>query len=152
MVRSISETTVPTLEVPLDALSFIVLKARAFDAQTGVSNPNEGSDPIDDSAVEVLEGRPEDPTAAELSAAIRRLSMDQQAALVALAWIGRGDFDAEEWEDAKQLARERHTGPTWRYLLGTPLLGDYLEDGAAALGVDLASEESASLYHGREGF
>lgn len=84
----------------------------------------------------------DDATAAELRAAIGRLSDDEQVSLVALVWVGRGDFEATEWEDAKTLARQRHMTSTVRYLMGMPLLGDYIEEGAAALGLNLADEES----------
>jgi hypothetical protein len=97
--------------------------------------------------VSVLEGQSDDPTPQELRAFLVGLSSDEQIALVALAWIGRGDFSADEWEDAKALARERHTGSSTRYLMGMPLLGDYLEEGAAALGVNLSSAEYDSYYH-----
>lgn len=131
-----------SLDVSLETLAFIALKARAFDAQAGASDSNDASNPADDREVAVLEGLSDDPTARELRAAIARLSEDEQVALVALVWIGRGDFDAADWEDAKSLARDRRSGSTARYLMGMPLLGDYLELGAAALGVDLAGEES----------
>jgi hypothetical protein len=138
---------VETLGISRDVLSYIVLKARAFDAQAGVSDPNEGSNPTDDRDVSVLEGQSDDPTVQELSDAIAALSGDEQVALVALVWVGRGDFSAEEWEEAKQTARERHKGSTTRYLVGMPLLGDYLEEGAAALGVSLTAAECEGLYH-----
>lgn len=136
-----------TLDISQEMLAFIILKARAFDAQAGVSDPDEGSNPSDDGAVTVLEGQSDDPTAKELGGAIGALSEEEQTALVALAWIGRGDFDAAEWNEAKIMARERHSGPTARYLMGLPQLGDYLEEGAAALGVQLSDDETEALYH-----
>ena len=48
--------------------------------------------------------------------------------------VERGDFAAEEWDDALTAARDRRTGPTADYLLGVPLLGDLLEEGFTALG------------------
>ena len=41
---------------------------------------------------------------------------------------GRGDFDAEDFEQAVEEARERAVGPTAAYLIGMPLLPDYLEN------------------------
>jgi hypothetical protein len=103
---------------------------------------NEASNSADDRGVAILESMRDDATAAELRAAIARLSDEQQVSLVALVWIGRGDFEAAEWEDAKTLARQRHTASTVRYLMGMPLLGDYIEEGAASLGLNLTEEES----------
>jgi hypothetical protein len=133
-----------TLDVSLRTLAYLIVKARAFDAQAGVSDPDESSNPSDDREVSVLEGRSDDPTPEELRETIAALTEEEQAALVALAWIGRGDFEADEWEDAKRTARERHKGPTAAYLMGMPLFGDYLEEGAAALGVNLTEEEEAT--------
>jgi hypothetical protein len=131
----------------METLAYIVLKARAFDAQAGVSDPDEASNAADDRAITILEGQIDDPTQDELRAALAALSEDEQVELVALAWIGRGDFGAAEWDDAKALARERRRGSTARYLMGMPLLGDYLEEGAAILGINLSESEYAGLYH-----
>ncbi len=68
----------------------------------------------------------------ELVEFIRDLDVDEAAALVALAWIGRGDFDADDWKSAVASALDRHEGPTWKYLLGMPLLPDYLQDALSA--------------------
>jgi len=131
-----------SLDLSSETLAYLVLKARTFDAQIPPADSNEASNAADDRGVAILESMSDDATAAELKAAITRLSQDQQVSLVALVWIGRGDFDASEWEDAKALARQRHQTSTARYLLGMPLLGDYVEEGAAALGLNLTDEES----------
>jgi hypothetical protein len=73
------------------------------------------------------------------------LTPEEQASLVALTWIGRGDFGAGEWADALNQARERHTGSTSRYLMGIPQLGDFLEEGAATLGFNLSEIEGSML-------
>lgn len=69
----------------------------------------------------------------ELRELIDDLNIDEATELVAIAWIGRGDFDAEDFEQALEEARERAAGPTADYLLGMPLLADYLEAGLDAL-------------------
>jgi hypothetical protein len=51
---------------------------------------------------------------------------------VALAWIGRGDYTGRDWREAVTTARGRRTTRTSRYLLGMPLLSDYLDEGLAA--------------------
>jgi hypothetical protein len=65
------------------------------------------------------------------------LSERQQAELVALMWIGRGDAEPEEWENTIELARDLKEGPTPRYLLGHPLVAEHWAEGAARLGIDL---------------
>ena len=126
-------------DISSETVAWIVLKARAYDVQVAESDPEEASDSPDDRAVSVLEDQADNPARLELYEAIESLSDDEQAVLVALVWIGRGDMDAGEWEGAVSLATERRRGPTVDYLMGIPLLGDYLSDGAAAVGILLPS-------------
>ena len=63
----------------------------------------------------------------------------------AIAWLGRGDYTADEWADAVAAARERHSGPTSEYLLGIPVLPDYLEEGLAAFGLSCTDFEADHL-------
>ncbi|MEP4031805.1 DUF3775 domain-containing protein [Roseibium polysiphoniae] len=69
----------------------------------------------------------------ELRELIADLNVDEAAELVSIAWIGRGDFEAADFEQATQEARERAVGSTAKYLLGMPMLADYLEAGLDAL-------------------
>jgi hypothetical protein len=69
------------------------------------------------------------------------LNEDEQASLIALAWIGRGDYDADDWEEARNLARERNMRDPAGYLLGIEMLGDMLEEGLEALGLSLDEVE-----------
>jgi len=66
---------------------------------------------------------------------IAALNEDEQAALIALAWIGRGDLEPDDWREARRLARERNAdGSAPRYLGDMPLLGELLSEGLAAMG------------------
>jgi len=137
----------PPEDFPLDreTLAFIILKAQAFDALVPADDPSDGSNAADDRAVDALEDERDNPVGRELRAKIAGLNDDAKAALVALTWIGRGDYEAAEWLDAFTAARERGEAPTTRYLMGIPLLGDLLAEGASAIGVDVVSEETAAL-------
>lgn len=73
-------------------------------------------------------------THSELTQFIDALDLDEQCALVALTWIGRGDFEPEAWREAETLAAGRRDDATSRYLIGVPLLPDYLEEALAAFG------------------
>ncbi|MEI9411670.1 DUF3775 domain-containing protein [Mesorhizobium salmacidum] len=73
-------------------------------------------------------------TEEELRELINDLNIDEAAELIALAWVGRGDYDASEWADAVAAARERANKRTAKYLLGMPLLADLLEEGLEAIG------------------
>jgi hypothetical protein len=138
----------------MDALSieracFIVVKAREFDAKEEVVEDDPASNPSDeqDPAVEVLEDYGDDPTEDELSAAIAALDEEARAELIALVWLGRGDYTAEEWQDAKAQAADRAAehGHTSEYLTGIPLLGDYLEEGLNAMGFSCRDVEIQHL-------
>jgi hypothetical protein len=125
----------PELGLGLDAVCFVILKARELDVQEGEGEEDEGSNPIDEDFRDVLEAHGDDPTFQELEAFIDGLDVDEKAELVALAWVGRGDFTLDEWAEAVRTAHSRHTGRTSRYLLGIPVLADYLEEGLAAFGL-----------------
>jgi hypothetical protein len=121
-------------EINTDKVCFIIAKARMFDVKEGVSDPDSGSNAADDEMIDVLEDFPDDPTRQELVAFIRALDEEEQINLVALAWIGRGTYDASDWDEALETARDEHNARTAEYLLGLPLLGDYLEEGLDAFG------------------
>ncbi|HHC29114.1 MAG TPA: DUF3775 domain-containing protein, partial [Rhodobacterales bacterium] len=84
----------------------------------------------------ILEARPSDATEAELRSYIADLNSDEQASLVALAWIGRDTFSADDLDEAIETAKAEASTPTEEYLLGMPLLSDYLTAGLEALGLD----------------
>lgn len=111
---------------------FIIVKAREFDEKVEPSEPDPGSNPSDDKDVEVLEDREDDPTLEELSGALSALNDDEQLDVLALVWLGRGDFSS--FEDARQEAAAMRDKHIPRYLIGTPQLGDYLEEGLAQAG------------------
>lgn len=134
-----------SFSVDRETLAFIVLKAKAFDALVPPDDISDGSDSVDGRFVDALEDEPDNPTQRELRAAIAPLDVDAKACLVALTWLGRGDYEAEEWDEALAAARERANGATAHYLIGMPLLGDLLEEGAEKLGIDLIAEEVAGL-------
>jgi hypothetical protein len=122
-----------------DKVCYIIIKAREFDEKVEPDDPDSGSNPTDDKSVSILEDNADDPTLLELQTVIRDLNVDEQAELVALAWIGRGDYEAGEWNEAVAEARANHTARTAEYLTGTPMLGDLLEEGLAAF--DLSCED-----------
>jgi hypothetical protein len=121
----------PELGLPLDTVSFIIVKAREYDVKEADSDPADGSNPTDDGQTDILVDKQDDPVREELLGAINGLRDDQRARLVALAWLGRGTYALDEWQDAVTTARREHNARAAEYLLGLPLLGDYLEDGLA---------------------
>jgi hypothetical protein len=77
----------------------------------------------------------------ELRGFIDRLTEEEQASLVAVMWIGRDSFAAEDMEEAKRTAMAEATTPTADYLLGTPHLSDHLENGLEELGLSALDDE-----------
>ena len=110
-------------------LRTLILKLRAVMAQEEEVSPDSGSNPSDDEGPATLQDTPDNMTRAEIEAEIEDLEPDQQAELVALMWIGRGDMEPEEWEEALALAVDRHEGATAGYLLKHPHVADHLDEG-----------------------
>ena len=128
-----------------EKVCFVVVKAREFDVKVEPVEPDPGSNPADGGVREVLEDYADDPTYEELKSFLDSLNEEEQANLVALAWTGRGDFGKDEWDETLTLARERANDHTADYLLGMPLLADYLEEGLAAFDLSCADFEMGRL-------
>jgi len=122
------------LQIWPEKVCYIIIKAREFDVKDLVTEPDPGSNPTDDKMIAVLENHADDPVIRELTACIASLSEDEQIDLVALAWLGRGDYTADDWASVREEAARAHNERTARYLLGMPLLSDYLEEGLNLLG------------------
>lgn len=129
----ISEAPVE-LQISAEKVCFIIAKAREFDAKDVVTEPDPGSNASDDLMTAVLEDHKDDPVVEELTSLINDMSEDEQIDLVALAWLGREDYSAADWPEVRQEAARAHNKNTARYLLGMPMLGDFLEEGFALLG------------------
>lgn len=117
-----------------EKVCFIIIKAREYDAKDEVTEVDPGSNPSDDKDVSVLENHEDDPVVEELTSFIDSLSEDEQIDLVALVWLGRDDNSASDWPEVREEAARAHNQRTAAYLLGTPLVGDYLEEGLSMLG------------------
>lgn len=125
---------IPDLEISLDKVCFIIVKAREFDAKDVATDVDSGSNASDDDMRDVLEDMPGDAVVAELTGFIDGMTDNERIDLVTLMWLGRDDDNmVEEWEALREEAKRAGTETTARYLLGTPLLGDHLEAGLARL-------------------
>jgi hypothetical protein len=110
-----------------------------------VTESDPGSNPSDDRQTSVLEEHEDDPVEEELTSLIDALSEDEQIDLIALAWLGREDYVASDWPAVRQEAASSHNDRTAEYLLGTPLIADYLEGGLALLGYSCREFEMERL-------
>lgn len=138
---------VEDLGVSEETLAAIIVEAHAFNAMVVETDENEASNDIDDDEISALEDQEDNPTEQILIEMIQSLSIDEQETLVALAWMGRGDFGSDEWDEARSTAADRDNGDVAHYLAGMPMLGDYLEAGADTLGISLADTEAQTMSH-----
>jgi hypothetical protein len=128
------------LEISPEKVGFVIVKAREIAAKVAAWDDGATSD---HDAESILESFSDDATHDELKGFIRDLNEDEQASLVALAWIGRGSFGPEELEEALATARAERTNRTDDYLLGMPLLPDYLEEALDRLGYSVEDAEDS---------
>ncbi len=133
-LRGSTMNEIPDLAISAAKVAAIIAKARQFDGKDVVTDPGSGSNASDDAMLSVLEDHSDDPVRTELTAIIRGLNEDEQIDLVALAWLGRGDGELDDWDDIRAEASRAYNRRTAEYLLGMPLLGDVLEEGLAQFG------------------
>lgn len=112
-----------------ETVRFIISKAHEFQTDSDVSFVEDTPSPFDSEVLEFRGVNNDSTTSQEFGSIINDLEPDQQQTLVALMWVGRGDFSIDEWEDALLQARSSWTLHTAEYLLATPQLADYLEEG-----------------------
>ena len=122
------------LTISPEKVCFLIVKAREFDAKEEVEEPDPGSNPSDDKDIEILEDYPDDPAVEEITSLVNSLSVDEQVDLVTLMWLGRDDYTAADWDSVREEAASAHNKRTAEYLLGTPNVGDLLEEGLSTMG------------------
>lgn len=140
------------LQMNPDKVCFIILRARELQEEDLIENPEhddkEDFDLAHEEAFDELDGH--DPQEAnplhdEMEGFIDAMSEDEQVELVALAWLGRGDYDKTEWDDALEAAADRRNQRTAEYLLGMPMVADYLEEGLDTFGLSCADFDEARM-------
>jgi len=122
------------LEVNPDIVCFLVLKAHEFHAKEQVVFPETPGSPSEDWALQVLADHSDDASFQEFKDTVNDLDPDQQAQLVALFWLGRGDYTTDEWAEAVREAKRSWNRRTAEYLIAHPMLADHFEEGLDQLG------------------
>jgi hypothetical protein len=133
------------LEISPAKVAHVIVRAREYDAKTGSWEDSLESGFRDEDGNSSLDDFSSDSTRSELAEFIATLNEDEQASLVAVAWVGRGSFSAEEIDEAIQTAKSERINKTEDYLLGIPLLADYLEEGLDKLGFSVEDAEDGIL-------
>lgn len=135
------------LEIAPEKVAYVIMKARELDVKVAAWDDGGADDaPYEnEDADQILEDLASDPTYQEATEFIGNLNEDEKVSLVALAWIGRGTYEAEDIDEAIDTARSEATTSTANYLLGMPLLADYLEEGLDKLGFAVGEIEDDIL-------
>jgi hypothetical protein len=135
----------PSLTIATEKICFIIVKAREFDVKDEVTDPDDASNATDDNMISVLEDHSDDPVANEIRGFIGAMNEDEQIDLVALTWLGRGDGTIEDWHELRAEAARAHNKRTAAYLLGIPLLSDYLEEALSLFDLSCDDVEMSHL-------
>ena len=126
------------LLTPLETLCRLILRSRELEAQVPAQDPDEDPDNVDDfddegdQALSALEDELNSGVEEEVQAMLDDLADDQLAETLALAWVGRGTYDASEWDDAFAEASDLNSGERMDELMDMPLLASHLDAGLAA--------------------
>jgi hypothetical protein len=116
------------IELNRETVQFLIDRAREFHTRDDVTFDEEPEIDDDDWSQHVSTSFASDPYYQEIKTTVEDLEPDQQMTLVALMWVGRGDFSMDEWDDALKEAEENWNENTADYLIGTPMLSDYLAE------------------------
>ena len=130
------------LQVNPDTVCRLIELAQSFHAREPAAMPDEASNAVDDWTQSMLSDHQDNASYAEFASVVRDLDPDHQQELVALLWIGRGDYTLEEWDGVVQQARDEWTPETARYLIDHPLLADELREGLEMHGYDCEGTSS----------
>ena len=135
----------PDLAISSEKVGFLIEKAREFDVKEASTDPDSGSNGADDGMTDVLTDNGNDPVVREITGFINALTEDEQVDLVALMRLGRGDGSIEEWKDLRREALDGRNGRTANYLLGEPLLSDFLAEGLDQFGLTWDDERTTPV-------
>ena len=116
------------IDLNRETVQFLIDRAREFHTQDDVTFDEETEFDNDDWSQQFSANFASDPYYQEIKTTVEDLEPDQQMTLVALMWVGRGDFSMDEWDDAFKEAEQNWNENTAEYLLGTPMLSDYLAE------------------------
>jgi hypothetical protein len=135
----------PELAISAEKVGFLIEKTREFDVKEGATDLDSGSNGADDNMIDVLEDDGDDPVASEIAGFINAMTEDEQVDLLALVRLGRGDGTIEEWDDLRSEAADGRDGDTAGFLLGEPLISDYLAEGLEAFGLSWSDERTTPV-------
>ncbi len=133
------------MEIATDKVAYIIVRARELDAKVAKWDDSSNAYGVDEDSDAILEDLSDDATWQDVYEFIAALNDDEKAELIALLWIGRGTYEADEWDEAVATAKEERLDQAEEYLLREPLLADYLEEGLEKLGISVSDIEDGML-------
>lgn len=133
------------MDIAVETVCYVINRAREVMADLDPLDDEPGHHAADDVMRDELpeedQGAVDNAELDDLKAFIDSLNEDEQAELVALTWVGRGTYTADDWDEAVEVAHEEHPKRVARYLLSQPLLADELEEGLSELGYSCEDAE-----------
>jgi len=124
----------PELRISTDKVCDFIERAREV-AGLVPSTAGDRTTTGDDSKLVTIEEQPgEDDRRREMIEFVAGLNVEEQTDLLALIWLGRGDYDIAEWNEAVAEAEARIAARDPDYLVGDAALPEYLGDGLDAFG------------------
>ena len=133
------------MDIAVETVCYVINRAREvmadMDPLEDEPGQHAGDDAMQDDLPEEDGGAVDNLEYDDLKAFIDSLNEDEQSNLVALTWIGRGTYTADDWDEAVEVAHEEHPKRVARYLLSQPLLADELEEGLSELGFSCEDAE-----------
>lgn len=121
------------LTVPLESICRLIVRARQFEVEVPAIENDDGDDPTDsDDPYAVIEDEADTAVEEEVRGLLEDMADDEIAEVLALAMIGRGTYDASEWEEAIEEAGDSDAEDAVSQLLDMPTLAAYLDAGLSA--------------------
>lgn len=121
------------LNTPLETICRLIIRARENEAQVPAIEADDEADPTDsDDEFASLEDESNEAVEEEMFALLDDLGDDQVQEVLALAFVGRGTYDASEWSDALEAAADPDQEDPVDQLMEMPTLAAYLDAGLAA--------------------
>lgn len=124
------------LDLNPDIIRELILRIREFHAKEGVTIPelDYSSSPAEESdSMQILADHRGDLTYNEIRKTIFDLEPDQQANLLALQFLGQGDYEGSEWDSALKEAKKMLTPEIINGFLHDPQISDYWQEGLSML-------------------
>jgi hypothetical protein len=135
----------PELAISVEKVGFLIEKTREFDVKEEATDPDSGSNGADDNMIDVLEDDGSDPVVREITGFINAMTEDEQVDLIALMRLGRGDGTIDDWDELRREAADGYNESTASYLLGEPLVSDYLAEGLEEFGLTWDDERTTPV-------